>query len=500
MRSVVMIGAIGLGVGFAVGGGCTTLLGGHCANLSGDRTCAELGAGSFCSTCTAVNDGCTDTRPLADCYFAGAGGESSTSDGGATSGTSTSAVDGSMTSEESSTTGSMPCTEHEGECTDPAAPFCGTTGSCGTCEMTDDPDGACASLGTMAPLCIEGACVACTAEQPEACDQQLLLCDAATNACVSCTEHDQCSSGACDIFVGTCFDPATVVEVGGVGQPDTIGEGLVALEALWPDVLGERRGVLVLAGGTYDETATVQAGSLVETDADAVAFIAAAGASPSWINSTVTPGSPTLTVIGMTTRAYLDGVLLRNNAAGDVMMVNNGWGLRCNDARVDIRRSQVVANNGGSIQALGQCELHLANSFVGGDVSDRYALSVVGGDVTARIVYSTLGAGFGVAAALRCDGGSSVEVRNSLLVARTAEPEVDCIGAQVTTSATEAGGLGNMNTNWFADYAAGDFHLAMPAPAGIRVAQWQPGDPPVDIDGDRRVTNGELDHAGADVP
>jgi len=408
------------------------------------------------------------------------------------------------TDDTSSTTGTTesttgvrpPCTSDE-MCMDAAAPFCNLEGGeCVSCDGMPKPDAACAEADAMTPLCVDGACVACTAEQTGVCDQQLLLCDPAMNACAPCTEHEQCSSGACDIFVGTCFDQSTVVEVGGGGtQPATIAEGLVALEELWPDMLGERRGVLVLFDGTYDETATVQAGSLLQTDADAVVFQAAEGDSPSWVNTDVMPGSPTLTVLGATTRAYLDGIAIRTNGG-----TTGGWGLRCNGARVDIRRSRIVANAGGGIQALGQCDLYIENSFVGGDVNDRDSLSIVGADVSARVVYSTLGAGFSSAAALRCDVGEGVEVRNSLLVARTDAPEIDCDGAQVTSSASEAGNLGNMLPSWFADYAAGDFHLGIPAPTEIQIAAWQPGDPSVDIDGDPRVTNGQPDHAGADVP
>ena len=55
---------------------------------------------------------------------------------------------------------------------------------------------------------------------------------------------------------------------------------------------------------------------------------------------------------------------------------------------------------------------------------------------------------------------------------------------------------------WFADYNAGDFHLSGTHPAPIdTAATWQAGDPAADIDGDPRpMTDGAMDHAGADVP
>jgi hypothetical protein len=93
-----------------------------------------------------------------------------------------------------------------------------------------------------------------------------------------------------------------------------------------------------------------------------------------------------------------------------------------------------------------------------------------------------------------------VDVRNSLLVSLSPNPEIDCASVMPITSAWEAGGLGDMATSWFVDYSNGDYRLEPEAPAGIRAAIWQPGDPTTDIDGNPRVTDGMSDHAGADVP
>ncbi|MFO0634119.1 MAG: hypothetical protein U0168_14835 [Nannocystaceae bacterium] len=59
-----------------------------------------------------------------------------------------------------------------------------------------------------------------------------------------------------------------------------------------------------------------------------------------------------------------------------------------------------------------------------------------------------------------------------------------------------------MNTNWFDGFGAGDFSLnTANAPASIlTAAQWQSGDPLVDIDGDARPnSDGAADVAGADI-
>jgi hypothetical protein len=390
----------------------------------------------------------------------------------------------------STTEPTMSCESAE-DCAEPT-PFCNMesmesmeSGMCVSCDGMPNPDAACAAVDATLPVCFAGECVACTPLKPALCDAELLLCDGTSNTCGPCTEHEECASGACDLFVGRCFDPATVVEVGGGGEP-TIAEGLAGLEELGPDILRQRRGVLLVhEGADFNETATIDAGSMLE----AIAFVAAPGESPEW-TYTGAPASPTLTVEMTTTRTYLNGLELQTNTG-----TNGGWGLSCADGRVDVRRSRIVGNLGGGIEAAGSCELRIENSFVGGDVNDRDAVSVMDAEASVSILYSTLGAGFGAAAALRCVANAGVDVRNSLLVARTSDPEVDC--PDPVNSASEGG----VNTSWFTDYAAGDYHLTVMAPAGIRVADWEPGDPPTDIDGEDRVTaDGEPDHAGADVP
>ncbi|MEX1362051.1 MAG: hypothetical protein AB1Z98_02945, partial [Nannocystaceae bacterium] len=169
-----------------------------------------------------------------------------------------------------------------------------------------------------------------------------------------------------------------------------------------------------------------------------------------------------------------------------------------------VDRSRIVENGGGGVLAQNMAEVTLRNCFVGGDISDIPAIEVDG--ATASILYSTIGAGFGDATALAYSGGTA-EVRNSLLVARAAADEVQCGSATFETCASEQdlGGtnvaLGEMDTMWFASYAAGNFNLAAAPPAIATTARWRVGDPATDIDGDLRPTEDDSpDHAGADVP
>jgi hypothetical protein len=239
--------------------------------------------------------------------------------------------------------------------------------------------------------------------------------------------------------------------------------------------------------------------TIAAADYDAVAFIAAPGPIPDW-RYEGREASPTLNVTDITTRVYLDGIRLLNET--DAI---DGQSLRCDDARVDIRRSRIVENLGGGIVALGQCELVVQNSFIGVNPNDNAAdgvdaVLIADAEVTASILYSTLGAGPGEgASALSCAAAATVEVRNSLLVSLSATPEVECPDAVLTTNASEAGGLGDMSESWFANYDAGNFHVNLPLLDGF-VADWQLGDPTTDIDGESRViAEGCLGHAGADV-
>jgi len=99
-------------------------------------------------------------------------------------------------------------------------------------------------------------------------------------------------------------------------------------------------------------------------------------------------------------------------------------------------------------------------------------------------------------------------------MARTANDEIDCAGATTEYNAIEMA-LGGTNTmipdveasggwdSWFDAAETGNFHIAG---AGLDVlaigqAQWQDGDPVVDIDGDPRPKGGAApDRPGADVP
>jgi hypothetical protein len=448
----------------------------HCANQDGNDWCSDKyqdGSRPYCSrgitACEAAIepnssdlDGCIGTRPDDDACYSPCGGRMdvtedascldgvSSSSGTETSSGTTAESSGSESGSESSTTGPMPCMGDE-DCPDAAAPFCEpVSGECVACDGTDDPDGACAGLDPLQPLCVGGECVACTPENPLVCDEQLLLCDGDTNACVPCTEHGQCGSGACELAVGTCFPPDTVVHVDGDG-----GQDFMTVAAAVASVGGGLHGVIVV----HEQDSGLGYPGAVIDGGKVVALLTAPGEAPVLQG---TGGNPGLTVEGAGTILYVDGLRVSLSA---------GLGLRVNGALAWVDGSRIVQNSGGGVLAENGAELTLRNCFVGGD--DNTAAVDVDG-ATARITFSTLGGGTITATGLSCTAPDAVEVRSSVIVAlgimATGGVDVACSVADITYTATEASFMGTGNVavgelpfmtpeDWFGDYGTGDFHL-----------------------------------------
>lgn len=508
MKALTAIGCgLALGVGTASCARVSTFAWeDHCANQNGDDWCGQKyvdGSRPYCSrgipSCEAEiennasdRDGCVAARPVDDvCYSPCGGGMSLADDAmcldGDSSSSGTGSSSGSATEEpsesgtESSTTGPIPCMGNE-DCSDAAAPFCEPVGGeCLSCDGTDDPDGACAGLDPGAPLCVGGACVQCTPENPVVCDDQLLLCDEGTNACVSCTEHDQCGSGACELAVGRCFPEDFVVHVDFDGGQD------YASVVLAVNVIDDgTHGVIVVHdrddGLGYQGTA-IDGGKTV-------ALLAAPGEAPIIQG---TGGNPGVRATGAGTIVYMDGLSVSGNAGGLGVLVDGAF------AWAD--RSRIVQNTGGGVLAQTGAELTLRNCFSGGG-TEAIGLEVV--DASATVVYSTITAStFGATPALGCTTPVAVDLRNSIVVSQggTSPDELSCASATVVNSATEAD-VGGFNLGWFTDFNTGDFSLsASGATTFGDIAQWTTGDPLTDIDGDPRpVADGTPDYAGADVP
>jgi hypothetical protein len=428
MRILIVLGS-GLTLGLVASQGCAyrELDLTHCANNDGDVYCAERfpdGSRPYCQRgtdeCYTANTelGCVaaEDRPADGCYSP-CGGRSTIDENGecvmmedSSSGSSSGTVTGESSSgseSSSSTTGPMPCVTDE-ECTEADAPFCGVSGECGTCDGTADPGGACAGVDAGLPLCVEGACVACTPENPVVCDQQLLLCDGGTNACVPCTEHGQCGSGACELAVGTCFPEGFVAHVDGdeVEMPPMM---YASLEAAVADVDMGMHGVIVMHERNGDTPYTTPGGLVVDGD-KRIALLAAPGEAPIVQG---TGGNPGLAVEGAGTILYMDGL---------TVSLSPSVGLQVNDAFVWVDRSHIVQNSGGGVLAENSAELTLRNCFVvlnGGQFVDTRGITATGSllDVVYTTVVANDGTGASGPISMSCDPASTGELRNSIVAA-----------------------------------------------------------------------------------
>jgi hypothetical protein len=497
----------------------------HCQNNDGNDWCAErFPDRPFCSigSCSPdVEDGCLAARPEDDACYSPCGDDQTfeddpSCDGVADTGTdSTTMTSSSMsdtaptattndptlttsmsmsasesesatevTSETDSTTGPIGCLTSD-ECTDPAAPICENL-MCVPCGDATDPDGACEDKDASAPACRDdGQCVQCTGTNASACGDVTPVCGDASE-CVGCTYHEQCPESACQIDTGACFDDTCVVTVDGDGaaQYSSIAEGIT-------------NGCVVIVHELDDDASYQEALSI---NGMSVALLAADGQLP---RVQGTGGDPTLTVSGGAD-VYVQGLTLSLNGSAEGVLVDG--------ASVWLDRSRVVQNTGGGVTLTNGADGQVRNCYVGGN-SDVPAMTVNGSSVDVR--YSTLG-GFFDAPALACTSPNAVTVRNSIVVSRAVTSDIDCDDAVMTYSATEVlvEGMGNVAvgafdapdaTAWFLNYNSGNFGLT---PGGENtgegefgdVAQWQPGDPDVDIDGDPRPTEPGPDAAGADVP
>lgn len=468
----------------------------HCALNEGDRYCAELFPDRpFCvqgqGEC-ALGDryGCLAEVPVEcrepcgvlsndECMM---GGSSGTDTGTSSESGSES---GSSEGMSSSTTGPE-CMENA-DCMDPAAPFCGGDGECVSCQAVSDPNAACAELDPAMPVCDAGACVQCTGGQAEACGGQTPVCGD-DNACVACTEHDQCPDSACHldgVDVGACFDVAEVVMV------TNAGELTAALGALG----ATDRAVLVLGPGTYGATVDVGASNEVAILGQGTPILAGDGSRAVDVFSSAILYLDGVQVVNASgdgvacsgTSVWLDDSSVRNNSQVG-MDVSGG-------CAAHLRRSVVASNQGGGIDIAGG-SLHLRAVAIGrnGDALSS-TLGGIGFNGTAiDITYSTIVGNQAMTAArgsLFCAGGESGEIRNSIIVG-TGDSIDGCAALAFNNNAVDDAGIGGANDNvgptmagWFVNLGMNDYHLTTAGETTFMdIATWQPGDPLTDVDGD----------------
>jgi len=441
-------------------------------------------------------DGCVVERPGDECYspcgqgntfaddasclddettVADAGATETSSSVGETEPSSTT-VEPETDTEEPSTTTGPECTE-DVPCMD-AAPFC-VDGACSTCDATEVPDESCAMLDESLPLCVGAECVQCSTEDASACEGTTPLCDAEASTCVGCSFHEECQDldlPACNIATGACFsaDAVTPVNLSGANALQNAVNGVAD---------GAEHTIIVTGSTASTHSAVVDGGrtiAIVSTDAS-IQTIRGAG------------GSPTLTITGADSTAYLHRVRLEDSNDLGVSVENSGVLYADN--------TQVVGNDGGGIELAAGTSGFLRNCMVAGAGGNPGLPAISGTGASIEVLFSTLGLDFNNGGpALECSGGS-VAVRNSIIVSETsmADSEVNCPGSTIENSAQET----TLSPNdWFGTgFASGDYFLTAAGQTEFaNEATWEDGDPPFDFEGDARPdADGASDFAGADT-
>ncbi|MBK8717448.1 MAG: hypothetical protein IPN32_22285 [Deltaproteobacteria bacterium] len=411
---------------------------------------------------------------------------STTDTTGPTSTTSSMTGNTMTTTDPSSSTGPQGC-QGDDECGGPGTPIC-IDQVCSPCES----DAQCAAKDPANPACRDdGQCVQCTASNDDGCGGATPICDAAVNTCMGCAFHEQCPDSACRIATGECFDEADVHTVGA-------GQDFEDFTAAAGSLGAEMAVLRVSSGPTYDEAIVLSGSNAVWAILDANPDDMMV---PLWAR---TSGNTSTLAIDDSAEVYIQGISVSSNTGSSMFP-----GIAVDNASLYLDRARVVNNDGGGISLDNGAYALVRNSFVGGNGNGAAGTRGIScTDSDALILYSSLVRNDAdTDDSLACNGGSNVEVRNTLLLGR--DPSSINCGATITYSVVDEmfAGTGNhqvamLNNAWFGDVFSNDF---TPTAMGLAefgdVAQWQSGDPLVDIDGDARPgIDGSADVAGADIP
>ncbi len=388
-----------------------------------------------------------------------------------TSGGDETASAGSTTSAADEATTSSQCEDH-GACLDALAPIC-DMGRCRPCG--DAPPDACGVRDPADPVCLgSGACGECTGDQDEACTGTTPVCDLVANVCVGCTGHEQCPNTACDSATGACFPGDCAVRVADDGSADfsDISSAVAAIP--------EDGSCVVTLTNPNDDTLLLE--HVTVSDGRRVALIGE-GEPLRWGS-----GTGVAIMVGADSVAYVDRVrfISRLEAIDGTLRLD----------RVDLAPGAVPA----AVRADGDAaRVFLSNSWIS-TIAVGPALQVDGGNV--EVVYSTL---YGGTSAVACGAAQTITLRASLLLSRGTMDPIDCVGADISYSASEmvyAGpgnqSLGPNQVDWFQILPFPRLASDPPVLLGA-TARWTTGDPVIDIEGRPRPSiDGTMTFAGAE--
>lgn len=400
---------------------------------------------------------------------------------GTTTQTSTTGVDDS-----SGATQGTDCTDH-GDCADGI--FC-IEGTCQPCTAADDPHGLCMEADPMLPACDPdtGVCAACV---PSHCTGSTPFCDA-QQGCQPCTEHAQCPDSACHLLgedQGGCFDEADVVEISDLTELEneltTLTVGSDGVFILQPDTY------TVSGGLTFEgEIALLGTEGVVFTGGATNNFIVAADSYLYTSQLTIENG-PYRAINGSGAGLWLDDTDISGYSVGVL-----------SDSEVHLRRSRVTGGNsdGDAAVYMSAGNLVAENSALGPGAF--VGLYVDAAEVDLR--YVTIA---GNTDSMDCTSNTSGIVRNSIVsgvggYSITSQCMYNMTWVDNAIDDIDGGtNIGGYVAAWFVDPAAGDFHLTQTGEADIgNIADWDEGDPPLDIDGDPRPMDNSGSFPGLDEP
>ena len=399
---------------------------------------------------------------------------------GETDGTSSTGSSGA--DDPDSTTTSVGCAD-SADCHDPAAPIC-EAGRCVGCQLTAEPQAACADRDPSMPLCLDdGSCAACPADA---------VCPAVAPACgcTACVSHDECPGGAaCGFDDGECLSGAVVYVD---DQPACPGTGTEQdpfcsiQDAI--DLVGDG-GMGTIRVAPHDGAGYVEG---VQTLPNQVIGILGNGGL-AVVSAPAEGATSVLSVPDDSTSVYVARVVLRGSTMAPALSLEGG--------HLDMQASRLSQNPGGSLYVGPGASAYVDNSMIATTTyTGGRGIDVDGGQVVVSYTSLVIGA---IDPTIVCTPGSTVEIRDSIVLNMWSGNELDCeifvFEANVTTAEV---GQPPYDFIWFENQFAGDLHLR---PEGAAVfadyAQWNAGDPATDIDGDPRPrVDGTPDFPGADVP
>ncbi|MEM6996923.1 MAG: hypothetical protein AAF721_40850 [Myxococcota bacterium] len=484
----------------------------HCRHRGGDSACGT--STPYCDECLSSeqNGGCVGQIPDGSCHFAGddpfvAG-----------TGTTTGQPDPSTGDDvgDESTTAVGDCTA-EGERDDAcpsSEPFC-SGGACMGCEALGG-DGFCGDLADT-PVCgPAGDCVECTADNTAQCTRGTATFCGLDGTCSGCYEHSQCGTAGCDLYEGVCLSERSVFylssplcdamenHAGTAADPhcnmQTLVDALdpqstVHIDAAVPfdqqPLVASSKGDVLIVIGEDDgstEVGVVQAAGQgrvytqnLRLQADGASVVGCNTGGRIWLRDTDVVGNGSPTGVGVGAGSNCEVTVERG-----IITDNAGGGVSATNAEVRLWSSGVLANGAGD-----------ATSGITLDLSELVLVH------TTVIENGTDVDGHNLA----CDGGSGVDIRNSVLLRDGGASFDGCGTAVLANSVVDDEALADPDAGvtvaqfmptYFVDATGGDPRLTAGAPFDD-VAVWAANDPYVDIEGDALdAVVGATNDAGCD--